>query len=309
MSKTEKKSFMNNKMQKISTDTPQKILVTGAKGMLGCDLCHILSDIGHNVIETDSNTLNIVDKKMVNDVLYTERPEIIIHCAAYTNVDAAEEDLTNAHLVNVNGTENLAKSCAQIGATMLYISTDYVFDGTKTSPYEPKDETNPINNYGLTKLYGELSVKSNLNQYYICRTSWLYGYYGKNFVETILSLAKKANIEKKTLKVVNDQVGCPTWTVELSYAIAKILHGKHRQNNLDFSFGTYHLCCGGSATWYDFAKEVLELANIDSSILIPCCTDDFPRLAKRPYYSVMNNHQICRHWKEALKDYMNSRAS
>ena len=148
-----------------------KVLVTGANGMLGQDLCPILEDNDYDVIETDIHNLDITNAKMVEEFFLSKQPEIVIHCAAYTNVDKAEEDLETARLINAKGTENLAKICKKIDATMVYISTDYVFDGTATEPYNPNNKTNPINNYGLTKLEGEAAVRKNLEKYYICRTS------------------------------------------------------------------------------------------------------------------------------------------
>lgn len=270
-----------------------KVLVTGSKGMLGQDLCPILEDEGYEVIETDIENLDITDFQACKSVLTEENPDIVIHCAAYTNVDKAEEDLVTATRINVKGTENIAKVCAEIGATLVYISTDYVFDGTKTSPYRPDDKPNPLNNYGLTKLQGELAVKEYCEDYYIIRTSWLYGHYGKNFVETMLELK-----DKDELNVVSDQIGCPTWTGELANGIVKILENKEG--------GTYHVCGSGNTSWYEFAKEVFELEGIKTK-LKPCSTDEFPRPAKRPKYSVMDNDKICKHWKIALKEYLELR--
>ena len=268
-----------------------KVLVTGANGMLGQDLCPILEDAGYEVIETDINNLDITNAEAAAAFIKQEAPEIVVHCAAYTNVDKAEEDLKNAELINVTGTENIAKACAEAGAVMVYISTDYVFDGTKNSPYTPDDKPNPINNYGLTKLKGEEAVKKYCEKYYIARTSWLYGHHGKNFVETMISLAK----DRPELKVVDDQIGCPTWTVELANGILKLL---------DKPYGTYHVCGSGSTSWYGFAKEILKNCEVKS---LPCTTDEFPRPARRPKYSIMDNNKICRNWQDALKDYMDLR--
>lgn len=268
-----------------------KALVTGANGMLGQDLCPILEDAGYEVVETDIQNLDITDSKMVNKVLQEEKPDIVLHCAAYTNVDKAEEDLETTRLINSIGTENIAKACKSIDATMVYISTDYVFDGKGDAPYKPTDKTAPLNNYGLTKWEGEEAVRNNLEKYYICRTSWLYGHYGKNFVETMIALAQT----KPELKVVDDQVGCPTWTVELANAIVKILKEK--------PYGTYHTCGSNSTSWYGFAKEIFNLSGLEVN-LQPCTTDEFPRPAKRPAYSIMDNDGICRDWKKALKDYL-----
>lgn len=279
-----------------------KVLVTGANGMLGQDLCPILEDVGAFVIETDVDTLDITDAKTVEKVLTDIHPDMVVHCAAYTNVDKAEEDLKTSELINVTGTENIAESCAKLGITLVYISTDYVFDGTKTEPYTPEDRANPINNYGMTKYEGEEVVRSLCEKYYIARTSWLYGHHGKNFVETMIGMA-----DRKEIKVVDDQIGCPTWTVELANGIIKLLSKP---------YGTYHVCGSGHATWYEFAKEIfkqyasLRGGEADAAILPnvkPCSTEEFPRPAKRPKYSIMANDGICRNWQAALKDYMELR--
>lgn len=270
-----------------------KALVTGANGMLGQDLCPILEDEGYEVIETDIQTLNITDLKSVRKVLNEEKPDVVVHCAAYTNVDGAEENLELARKINSYGTQNIAQICAEIDSKLVYISTDYVFDGQKNNPYLPSDEVNPINNYGLTKYEGEEAVRKYCQKSYIVRTSWLYGIYGKNFVETMLSMKNNSEI-----KVVDDQIGCPTWTVDLADGIAELLDTD--------DFGTYHICGGGETSWYNFAKRIFELSNIKVN-LIPCATKDFPRPAQRPKYSVMDNDGICRHWELALKEYLQLR--
>ena len=269
-----------------------KILVTGANGMLGQDLCPILEDMGAFVIETDVDSLDITKPADVERILTAEHPDAVIHCAAYTNVDKAEEDFETAKLINAAGTENIAKVCGKLDIPLVYISTDYVFDGTKTEPYKPDDKTNPINNYGLTKLMGEEAVKKYCKKYYIARTSWLYGHYGKNFVETMLTLAQKGSI-----KVVDDQIGCPTWTVELANGIVKLFQKP---------YGTYHVCGSGSTSWYGFAQEIFAQAGVEVN-LQPCTTDEFPRPAKRPKYSIMDNQRICRDWRTALHDYLRLR--
>ena len=281
----------------------KKVLVTGANGMLGQDLCPILEDNGYSVVRTDVDTMDITNLENVATVLDRENPDIVVHCAAYTNVDKAEEDLETARLINSTGTENLAKVCGVNNITLVYISTDYVFNGMKNEPYLPTDKADPVNNYGLTKWEGEEAVRKYCEKYFITRTSWLYGIHGKNFVETMISLS-----DKPELKVVDDQIGCPTWTVELSNGIVKLLN----TNN----FGTYHVCGSGVTSWYGFAKEIFEQYaslqgdEVDVTILSnlkPCATDEFPRPAKRPHYSVMQNDGICRDWKAALSDYMELR--
>ncbi len=266
-----------------------KVLVTGAKGMLGQDLCPILEDEGYEVIEADINDFDICNFNDASNFIKKNNPDFIIHCASYTNVDKAEEELELTRKINANGTENIAKISSEIDATIVYISTDYVFDGTKKTPYTIEDTPNPINNYGQTKYEGEIAVQKHCKKHYIVRTSWLYGTYGENFVETML-----ANKDKE-LKVVNDQIGCPTWTIELANGICEILDSEE--------YGIYHICGSGKASWHDFASEIFKLSNIKAN-LSPCKTEDFPRPAKRPAYSVMENDKICRNWKLALKDYL-----
>lgn len=268
----------------------KKILVTGANGMLGQDLCPVLEDSGYEVTETDIDTLDITNPDMVENVLKETMPDFVVHCAAYTNVDKAEEDLDTARLINSKGTENIAKACAEFGITLVYISTDYVFDGTKSEPYTPKDTPNPQNNYGLTKFEGEQAVQKYCKRYYIARTSWLYGHHGKNFVETMISLADKPEVN-----VVDDQTGCPTWTCELANGIVELIADK--------PYGIYHICGSGETSWYGFAKEIFKQAGLNVN-LKPCTTDKFPRPAKRPKYSVMDNNGICKKWQTALKNYL-----
>lgn len=272
----------------------KKIVVTGANGMLGQDLCPILEDNGYEVVESDIQVMDVTDINSVQKFLEENKPDIVIHCAAYTNVDKAEEDLKTAELINVTGTENVAEVCAKLGIELVYISTDYVFDGEKNEPYLPNDRTNPLNNYGMTKFEGEEAVRSICDKYFVVRTSWLYGHHGKNFVETMLKLAA----DKKELKVVDDQVGCPTWTVDLSNGIVKLLKNDE--------YGTYQVCGAGQTSWFGFAQEIFKIAGLEVDVK-PCKTEEFPRPAKRPKYSVMDNNGICRDWRFALRDYMNLR--
>lgn len=269
-----------------------KILLTGASGMLGQDLSPVLEDVGAFVIETSSDNMDITDVAQVKNVLNCTHPDMVIHCAAYTNVDKAEEEPEKAELINVKGTENIAKVSAELDIPVVYISTDYVFYGSKNTPYTPDDIPNPLNIYGKTKLAGEEMIKKYCKKYYIVRTSWLYGHYGKNFVETMISMA-----DKPELKVVDDQIGCPTWTVELANGILKLLQKP---------YGTYHICGSGVTSWYGFAKEIFKQSNINVN-LQPCTTEEFPRAAKRPHYSVMDNDGICRSWEAALHDYLQLR--
>ena len=279
----------------INNKRNSRILVTGANGMLGQDICPLLEDQGYEVIKTDVNNLDITNAEQVSNILSTEKPDFVIHCAAYTNVDKAEEDIETGGLINSKGTENLAKVCADIDATLIYVSTDYVFNGQGNTPILPTDKTEPLNNYGLTKFEGEEAVKKYCSKYFITRTSWLYGIHGKNFVETMISLK-----DKPELKVVDDQVGCPTWTVELANGIIKLLKTK--------DFGIYHVCGSGFTSWYGFAKEIFDRLGLNVN-LKPCTTDEFPRPAKRPAYSVMYNNGICRPWEVALQDYLDLRTN
>ena len=270
-----------------------RILVTGAKGMLGQDLCPILEDEEFDVIEADRNLLDITNKENVEAILNDYEPDFVINCAAYTNVDGAEDEPELAFKVNKTGVENLAIMCKEFDIPILQVSTDYVFDGTKQGKYLPDDKTNPINVYGASKLAGEEAIKQN-EKYYIVRTSWLYGHHGKNFVETMLSLKDRAE-----LKVVDDQVGCPTWTVDLSNAIVKII-------TEEMPYGIYQACGSGQTSWYGFAKKIFELYGIEVN-LKPCTTDEFPRKAKRPKNSIMENNKLCRKWDSALKEYLELR--
>ncbi|MBQ4646376.1 MAG: dTDP-4-dehydrorhamnose reductase [Candidatus Gastranaerophilales bacterium] len=282
-----------------------KVLVTGANGMLGKDLCPYLEELGVFVIQTDCDTMDITNFEQTKEAIEKIRPNLIIHCAAYTNVDKAEEDLETATKINVDGSRNVAIAAQNINATMVYISTDYVFDGTKKEPYLPTDKPNPINNYGLTKYQGELEVQKHCEKHYIARTSWLYGIHGKNFVETMIALAdinllrgdESPKEPIKPITVVDDQKGCPTWTIELIQGILKLLNKP---------YGIYHVCGSGKTTWYGFAKEIFNQKKLNVN-LKPCKTEDFPRPAKRPSYSVMENEGITRDWKEALGDYLKLR--
>lgn len=271
-----------------------KVLVTGADGMLGSDLCPMLEDAGFDVIETTINELDVTYELNVRKVISDVKPDVVVHCAAYTNVDKAEEEPDIAERINALATKYVAQACKKNNAVLVYISTDYVFNGKKNTPYEPTDETAPINVYGRTKLDGELEVKKNCDRYYILRTSWLYGHHGKNFVETMINLAKNSEV-----KVVDDQTGCPTWTVDLSDAIISFIDEEP-------PYGIYHACGGGSTTWYGFAKEIYNKMNLDVNLL-PCATEDFPRPAKRPAYSIMNNNGLLRDWKLALNEYIELR--
>ena len=270
-----------------------KVLVTGYTGQLGYDVVKELQKRNIECIGTMRKDFSLTDTEKMKSFVENYRPDAVIHCAAYTAVDNAEDEPELCRAVNTDATRELAQICKEINAKMIYISTDYVFDGTKKTPYTPEDDTRPLNKYGLTKLRGEEEVKKYCEKYYIARTSWLYGHHGNNFVETMLKLAA----ENKEIKVVDDQIGCPTWTVELANGILKLL---------SMPYGTYHVCGSGSTSWYGFAREIFEQSGLKVD-LKPCTTEDFPRPAKRPRYSVMENNGICRSWQAALHDYLQLR--
>lgn len=272
----------------------QKILITGAKGMLGQDLCPILAANGYQIIKTDIDTMDITNSDIVNATFAKELPNYVIHCAAYTNVEEAEKSSQNAQEINIKGTENIAQACKKYQAIPIYISTDYVFDGKKNDYYKPSDIPNPINNYGKTKLAGEQTIQSICPEYYIVRTSWLYGIHGKNFIETMLSLA-----EQKELKIVNDQIGCPTWTLELSEGILKILKDKK-------PYGIYHICGKEAVSWFVYAKKIFKIFKKNTQIKA-CSSSEFPTKAIRPQNSILTNEFKKNSLEENLKKYMNQR--
>ncbi len=274
-----------------------KVLVTGANGMLGQDLCSTLKKENIEVIATDIDNLDITDTNAVEKFFSINSADYIVHCAAYTNVDGAEGNPELAEKINVLGTKNIALIAKKYNIPIIAISTDYVFDGNATHPYTPDCITCPVSVYGKTKREGEIAIQENCTKYYILRTSWLYGLHGKNFVETMIKLSQSND----SLKVVNDQVGCPTWTMELVNVIIRII----KEN---FKYGIYHTCGGGSTSWYGFTKEIFRLTKISTPVY-PCTTEEFPRPAKRPKYSVMDNNGLCRDWKEALNDYIKLRSN
>lgn len=273
-----------------------KILVTGSKGMLGRVLISCLEARDHKVTGTDKDQLNITNYQQVFGTVERVEPELIVHCAAYTNVDQAESDQAEAYAVNAYGTENLAVAAAHSNIPMVYISTDYVFDGQKQTPYLPWDETKPLSVYGKSKLAGELAVQRHLNNFYIARTSWLYGPYGKNFVDTIFNLGR----EKKPLRVVADQWGSPTSTLSLSEIIADLIETGR--------YGIYHATDAGTTNWCEFAKEIVKTLNVNVEAIE---TKDMPRPATRPKYSSLDKTSLINtiqrdlpSWQEALANYM-----
>jgi len=267
--------------------------------MLGTDLVCILEEKGHEIFATDVEELDITKidflRKMIEDIC----PNNVINCAAYTDVDKAEEEPEKAFLVNGLGVKNLALVCKKLDIDLCHISTDYVFDGTKDGPYTPDDPPNPINTYGKSKLAGEKYIQEIMKKFYIIRSSWLYGKYGKNFVHTILDLAKNQN----EIKVVDDQFGSPTWTVTLARAITDIIETK--------KCGIYHVTdeTGRGISWYEYAKEIVRLSGLQTEV-IPVKTEEFPRPAPRPKNSVLDLttvklllNESLPSWKESLQKF------
>lgn len=284
-----------------------KILITGGKGQLGTQIIKILenmnSELGQinkayrnaEVIGVDVDVLDITNLEQVRDFISKEKPEIVINSAAYTNVDACETNVDLAFKVNAIGPRNLAIVCEEIGSKLIHISTDYVFAGTGTKPYREYDLTNPQSVYGSTKNAGEEFVKQFSNKYFIVRTAWLYGYYGNNFVKTIMKAAK----EKGHLDVVDDQRGNPTNAEDLAYHLLKLA--------LTEEYGIYHCTGTGECSWYDFACKIVEYADINCTVS-PITSEKINRPAKRPAFSSLDNMMLrctvgdeMRQWEEALK--------
>ncbi len=275
-----------------------KVLITGSNGQLGLELSKQLHENNnYDVIKTDREDLNILDSKNVSDIINREKPDIVINCAAHTAVDVCETDIENAYKINALGPRNLATACEKIGAKFVQVSTDYVFDGSGNRPYREDDMTCPNSIYGTSKLMGEQFTKEFCSKYFIVRTAWLYGN-GNNFVKTMLKLAETNN----ELNVVDDQVGSPTSTVDLAKAIIELMNTEY--------YGTYHGTCEGQCSWYDFAKKIFELKNIDIKVN-PVTSEEFKRPAPRPAYSVLDNFMFklvglnsFRDWEESLAEYL-----
>jgi dTDP-4-dehydrorhamnose reductase len=272
----------------------KRILVTGANGQLGFAIVTIFKQHNIDVIGTDRFIMDITNQYQVFEVVKKIKPDVIIHCAAYTAVDKAEEDKVNCYKVNVDGTRNLAFIAKDLKIEFIYFSTDYVFDGTKPAPYEVSDFPNPINYYGLTKYLGEEIIKSLLTNYYIFRISWVFGPHGKNFVNTILRLAK----EKSSINVVSDQIGSPTYTIDIANFLnsnPKITHGIHHLTNL------------GYISWYEFALKIIEFSKLNCKVC-PISSSEYKTLAKRGLNSRLFKYNLIslRNWIESTKEYIDS---
>lgn len=275
-----------------------KVLVTGATGQLGYDVMKELEKRGHTCVGTNTKNMDITDAEKVEQVITDTGVEAVIHCAAYTAVDAAEDNEELCRKVNVFGTENIVKVCKAHNLKMMYISTDYVFDGQGERPWEPDDERHPLNVYGQSKYEGELAVETNVEKYFIVRISWVFGLNGKNFVKTMLNLGKT----KDEISVVNDQTGSPTYTYDLARLLVDMLETER--------YGRYHATNEGLCTWYEFACEIFRQLEIDIKVN-PVTSDMFPVKAKRPSNSRMNKDKLDKNgfvrlpgWQDALRKYL-----
>ena len=276
-----------------------KVFVTGVKGQLGYDVVNELEKRGHTAVGVDIDELDITDAAAVEAMLTEVKPDAVIHCAAWTAVDAAEDNIEKCRLVNAGGTENIAKVCKELDCKMMYISTDYIFDGEGTRPWEPDDPVaTPLNVYGLTKYEGEEAVRKNVEKFFIVRIAWVFGK-GKNFIKTMINLGKTHD----HLTVVNDQVGTPTYTYDLARLLVDMIETE--------KYGNYHATNeGGYITWYDFACEIFRQAGIEVDVA-PVSSDQYPAKAKRPSNSRMskqklvdNGFELMPTWQDALARYL-----
>ena len=275
-----------------------KVLVTGVKGQLGYDVVNELEKRGHEAVGVDIQEMDITDANSVDQVIGETAPDAVIHCAAYTAVDAAEDNVEICRKVNADGTQNIANKCKQLDIPMIYISTDYVFDGQGERPWLPDDERAPLNVYGQTKYEGELAVQNTLDKYFIVRIAWVFGVNGKNFIKTMLNLGKT----RDSLTVVNDQFGSPTYT----YDLAKLLVDMVQTDK----YGIYHATNEGICTWYEFACEIFKQAGLSVSVA-PVTADQYPAKAKRPSNSRMSKDKLEENgferlpsWQDALARYL-----
>jgi dTDP-4-dehydrorhamnose reductase len=287
-----------------------KILITGSNGQLGNALTSLLQNDNNSIgklpavyknceiVAVDVDKLDITDTDAVLKFVTDNKPDIIINCAAMTNVDGCEDNLELAEKINALGPENLAKAAESVGSKIIHVSTDYVFHGDATVPYVETDKCDPVTAYGISKYHGEQKVAAACKKHFVVRTSWLYGYLGNNFVKTIRRIAK----EKGVLNVVNDQRGNPTNANDLAYHLLLIGDTEN--------YGIYHCTGSGECTWYDFACRIVEYSNIPCSVS-PCSTEQSARKAKRPAFSSLRNLHLeetvgdkMRDWEVALKEYI-----
>lgn len=275
-----------------------KVLVTGVTGQLGHDVMKELQRRGMEAVGTDSQTMDITDGEIVEKTIKAARPAAVIHCAAYTAVDAAEDNEEVCRRVNAEGTRNIARACKELNCKMIYISTDYVFEGQGERPWEPEDACAPQGVYGRTKYEGELAVKELLEKYFIVRISWVYGVNGKNFVKTMLNLSKTHD----RLTVVNDQFGSPTYTPDLAKLLVDMVQTER--------YGIYHASNEGICSWYEFACAIFEAAGIKMEV-VPVTTAEYGAKAPRPFNSRMSKEKLAEKgfeklpvWQDALARYL-----
>ena len=272
-----------------------RVLVTGAKGQLGTDLMNELAKRGIEGIGVDVEEMDITDRDACMRVISEAKADAVIHCAAYTAVDAAEDHVDLCRRINGEGTRNVALACRETGAKLMYISTDYVFDGTGTRPWEPDDERHPLNVYGQTKYEGELAVEELTEKFFIVRIAWVFGVAGKNFIKTMLRLGE----ERGAVSVVDDQVGSPTYTYDLARLLVDMIQTDR--------YGRYHATNEGLCSWYEFAKEIFRQAGMDQVQVTPVTSDQFPANATRPSNSRMSKEKLQENgftplptWQDAL---------
>ena len=271
-----------------------KVLVTGAKGQLGTDLMNELAKRGIEGIGVDVQEMDITDAEACRRVIKNSGADAVIHCAAYTAVDAAENNEVICRRINGEGTRNVAQACKEADVKLMYISTDYVFDGQGTRPWEPDDERHPLNVYGQTKYEGELAVEELSDKYFIVRIAWVFGVAGKNFIKTMLRLGK----ERGAVSVVDDQIGSPTYTYDLARLLVDMIQTD--------KYGRYHATNEGLCSWYEFAKEIFRQAGMDVPVT-PVSSDAFPAKATRPSNSRLNKDKLSENgferlpaWQDAL---------
>ena len=277
-----------------------KVLVTGAGGQLGFDVVRELKARGQEAVGVDHQTMDITDADCVERVIRETAPDAVIHCAAYTAVDAAEEDEEQCRRVNADGTRYIAGVCKALDIKLIYISTDYVFDGQGERPWEPGDERNPQNVYGRTKYEGELAVQDMLEKYFILRVTWTFGVNGKNFVKTMLRLAENHD----TLRVVDDQIGSPTYTYDLAKLLADMVQTDR--------YGIYHATNEGVCSWCEFARAIFREAGLGEKVkVLPVSTQEYGAKAARPLNSRMSNDKLVENgfgrlpsWQDALTRYL-----
>ena len=275
-----------------------KVLVTGVKGQLGYDVVKELEKRGMEAVGVDIDEMDITDAASVNKVIKEANPDAVIHCAAYTAVDAAEENEELCRKVNADGPQNIANVCKELDIKMIQISTDYVFNGQGENFWEPDDEAAPTSVYGQTKYEGELAVRNTLEKYFIVRIAWVFGINGKNFVKTMLNLSKNYD----TIRVVNDQFGSPTYTYDLARLLVDMV--------LTEKYGVYHATNEGTCSWYDFACAIFKEAGIEMNV-VPVSTEEYGAKANRPANSRMSKEKLTENgfeklpeWQDALSRYI-----